>query len=370
MLEERKEMKIVAFGEIMGRICMPSALKFIQALPGPADITFAGAEANVAASVSLFGAEAVFVTALPRNELSSALIMTLHRLGINTEHILLRDEGRLGLYFVEPGANQRPSRVIYDRGWSTVSMTPGDMYDWKNALKDADWFHISGITPALSETSLEASVIGARMAKECGVKVSVDLNFRSKLWKYGNGLSPKELCRKSMARILPYADLVIGNEGDADDVMGIKAGESDVAGGKLDIGRYPEVAAKIVGLYPNVSRVAITLRESISATHNNWGAMLYTAEDGRYFFAPVRNGDYHPYEIRNIIDRIGGGDSFSAALVYALSDPDLSADPQDSIAFAAAASCLCHSIYGDFNYTTKEEVLALMKGDASGRVKR
>ncbi|MGP1508556.1 MAG: PfkB family carbohydrate kinase [Sphaerochaeta sp.] len=363
-------MKVITFGEIMGRIFMPGQLKFRQALPGSADITFAGAEANVAASIVMLGGKAAFVTALPKNEIAEAALGTLRNIGIDTSYVKRTDEGRLGLYFVEAGANQRPSKVVYDRSFSSVSLVKGESYPWDEIFSGATWFHVSGITPALSKTAAEATLYSVKKAKEHGLKISCDLNFRKKLWGYDEKLSPKELCRKTMAEILPFVDIVIGNEEDADDVMGIKAGESDAASGKLEISRYPEVAKKILEKYPNVEKTAFTLRESFSASHNNWGAMLYDRETSEAFFAPLKDGLYSPYEIKNIVDRIGGGDSFSAALIYSLQDDELKNDLQKCIDFATAASCLCHSIYGDFNFSTKAEVLALVSGDASGRVKR
>jgi 2-dehydro-3-deoxygluconokinase len=371
-MEEREGMcmKVVTFGEIMGRMCMPGFLKFRQGLPGEMDVTFAGAEANVAASICMLGGDARFVTSLPKHEIADAVEGVLRNVGIDTSFIKRTDEGRLGLYFVETGANQRPSKVIYDRSGASVSLVPGSAYDWKSIFDGATWFHVSGITPALSQVAADATLLAVKKAKEHGVMVSLDLNFRKKLWNYGSGTNPKELCRKVMADILPYVDVVVGNEEDADDVMGIRAGESDVASGKLDIERYPDVARQICRKYPDVKKVAITLRESISASHNNWGAMLYDKAEDKSCFAPTQNGRYTPYEIWNIVDRIGGGDSFSAGLIFALQDEEIKKSDQDVIAFAVAASCLCHSIYGDFNYSTKDEVMALAKGDTSGRVKR
>lgn len=364
-------MRVVTFGEIMGRFCMPRFLKFRQGLPGDMNLTFAGAEANVAGSIAMLGGEARFVTAIPDNDISDALIGSLRSVGIDTSFIKRTDKGRLGLYFVETGANQRPSKVLYDRSNSSVSLVPAAEYDWNAIFNGASWFHVSGITPALSENAADVTLFACKKAKEHGVPVSLDLNFRKKLWNYSQkGESAKDLCRRVMATILPFVDIVVGNEEDADDVMGIRAGNTDVNSGKLDIKRYPDVARQICVHYPNIQKVAITLRESISASHNNWGAMLYDRKEDQAFFAPLIGTRYKPYEIWNIVDRIGGGDSFSAGLIFALQDKEISLTYQDVINFAVAASCLCHSIYGDFNYSTKSEVLSLAKGDASGRVKR
>ncbi|VBB41141.1 PfkB domain protein [uncultured Spirochaetota bacterium] len=363
--------KTIGFGEIMGRINMPQHKRFIQGLPGSIELTFAGAESNVCVAIRLLGQQAAFVTALPKNDIADACIMTLQRIGVDVSNVLRVDEGRLGLYFVENGANQRPGKVIYDRGNASISIVSSDRYEWDTIFKDATWFHISGITPALSATAAETSIDAVRKAKDNGCIVSCDLNFRKKLWKWDTVLSSRELARKVMAKILPYVDILIGNEEDAEDVLDIKAGNTEVYSGILDIDRYPDVAKQIHAMFPQIKKVAITLRESISASHNNWGAMLYDTATSIAHFAPMdANGNYCPYEIRDIVDRIGGGDSFSGSLIYALQDVTLNRSDKDTVAFAVAASCLCHSIEGDFNFISREEVLSLANGDASGRVKR
>jgi 2-dehydro-3-deoxygluconokinase len=361
--------EFVSFGEIMARIDMPGKKRFRQALPGSVDISFAGAEANVAAFLAFSGRAAAFVTALPKHEVADACVGALRNLGVETESILRTAEGRLGTYYVEEGANQRPSKVIYDRAFSSVSLTPAQAYPWKEIFSGARWFHFSGITPALSATAAEAMLVAAKAAKASGLTVSCDLNFRKNLWRWEEGTAPAALAARVMKGVLPYVDILIGNEEDAQDVLGIKAGSSDVAAGRLHVHSYAEVAAKITAQYPNIRKVAFTLRESVSATHNRWGAMLYVASGGAAYFAPTAQGAYKPYEITDIVDRIGGGDSFSAALIYALCTPGLDED-ETALRFAAAASCLNHSIRGDFNIATKDEILALMSGDASGRVKR
>lgn len=366
---QKAKTMIVTFGEIMGRLCPEDFLRFRQVMPGRLELTFGGAEANVAASLSRLGAEAKFVTALPDNEITAACIAELESLGVDTSNILVRDEGRFGLYFVETGANQRPSNVIYDRAHSTISLTPAECYDWPALFSGAKWFHVSGITPAISQFAAEAALAACRTAQSAGATVSCDLNFRKKLWRWNASLPPKKLAEKTMREILQHVDVVIGNEEDASDVLQIRAGQSDVEAGQLDIQRYPQVARTIHEQFPRVSKVAITLRESISANHNNWGAMLYDAKTEKARFAPMAGETYQPYEIKNIVDRVGGGDSFSAGLIFALNDEELSA-PADAVAFAVASSCLAHSIKGDVNYSTRAEVLRLMKGNASGRVVR
>jgi 2-dehydro-3-deoxygluconokinase len=365
-----EQAKVVSFGEIMVRISALDNLKFRQSLPGQVDITFAGAEANVAASLSLMGCPSRFVTALPTHSIADACLGILRNANVDTSEVVRTEKGRLGIYFVEKGANQRPSTVVYDRAGASVTLVEAEQYHWDAAFQGAQWFHISGVTPALSRIAAETALEAVKRAKAKGLTVSCDLNFRKKLWNWDTALSAKDLAKKVMGGILPYVDVLIGNEEDAEDVLGIKAGDTDVNAGKLDIERYPSVAREIVKKYPQLRKVATTLRESISATHNNWGAMLYDKASDTCNFAPERDGQYRPYEIRNIVDRVGGGDSFAAGLIFASLDDSLKQSDKDVVSFAVAASCLNHSIYGDFNYSSKEEILALMKGDSSGRVKR
>lgn len=361
--------KVIGFGEIMGRLAPDQFYRFSQSCPGKLDLTFAGAEANVAASVVMLGGRAAFVSALPKHAVVDACVRTLKALDVDTQYILRTKEGRLGLYFVETGANQRPSNVIYDRDGSSVSLTSAGAYPWKEIFADAGWLHISGITPALSSNAADAALTAVKKAKEAGLTVSCDLNFRKKLWQWDASCKPRELAEKTMRTILPYVDVIIGNEEDASDVLGIHAGDTDVEAGELSVEKYPEVARAVAAQFSNVRKVAITLRESISATHNNWGAMLYDVAAGTAVFAPLKNGRYQPYEIRDIVDRVGGGDAFAAGLVFALNSGEFPED-QDVIAFAVAASCLAHSIKGDFNFSSRAEVEALMKGSGSGRVVR
>jgi 2-dehydro-3-deoxygluconokinase len=360
---------IVTFGEVMGRLAPVGLQRFRQCLPGQMDLTFGGAEANVAASLAQLGAKARFVTALPIHAIADACVGVFNGLGVDTSKILRTKTGRLGLYFYENGANQRPSSVIYDRSHSAVSLTPAADYDWSGILDGACWLHLTGITPALSKTAAETVLHAASTAKQAGLKVSCDLNFRKKLWAWEPGTDSKKLAGRVMSEILHHVDILIANEEDAADVLDIHAENSDVESGRLDVSKYPEVAKRIVARFPNIENVAITLRESLSASHNNWGAMLFEAATGESHLAPVRDEKYHPYEIKNIVDRVGGGDSFGAGLIFALNTPEL-ADPQNAIAFAVAASCLCHSIAGDINYTSRSEVEALMHGSGSGRVQR
>ncbi len=352
----------------MGRMASPANLRLRQTREF--EVTYAGAEASVAASICNFGGTARYITALPKHALAEATMDSVRAVGVDTQYILRTDEGRLGLYFLETGANQRPSNVIYDRADSAVAITPADQYDWDAIFDGAQWLHLSGITPALSENAAEATLVAAQKAKAAGAQVSIDLNFRGKLWKWDTSKSARELAQETMRKILPFVDVVIANEEDCHDVLGIQAGDTDVHSGALDTSRYPDVARQVVQQFPNISKVAITLRESLSASHNNWGAMLYDAGSDTPNFAPLdTDGNYCSYEIKNIVDRVGGGDSFAGGLIFALTTPELS-EPQTAVKYAVAASCLKHSIKGDFNYSTRSEVEALMGGSASGRVVR
>jgi len=299
---------IVTFGEIMGRLASPENLRLRQA--NSFEAIYAGAEASVAASICNYGGKARYVTALPKHTLAEAAMDSVRAVGIDTQYVVRTDSGRLGLYFLETGANQRPSNVVYDRADSAISITPADQYDWEAIFSDAQWLHISGITPAISEIAADATLAAAKFAKKAGVTVSCDLNFRKKLWQWDKSKSTKELAEETMRGILPYVDVIIANEEDCADVLGIHAEGTDVDAGELDTARYPDVAKQVVAQIPNIKKIAITLRESISASHNNWGAMLYDAEQDKSFFAPLdEDGNYCAYQIKNIVDRVGGKES-------------------------------------------------------------
>lgn len=354
--------RYVTFGEIMVRLQTPGYQRFQQAMPGRLDVTFAGAEASVAASIAYLGGEAAFVTALPRHAIADACIANLRSLGVETRHILRTEQGRLGLYFVEAGVNQRPGNVIYDRAGSSVAMTPPDAYNWDEILAGADWFLVSGITPAISRNAADVTHVALHEAHARNMCVVCDMNYRSKLWDWEPGTTPRELAGRTMRALLPLVNIFIGGLEDAAQLLGICPEQGS---------RDPclEVARKITAQFPRMTHVALTLRESISATHNNWGGMLYEAAADRGFYAPVKNGEYEPYQITDIVDRLGGGDAFTAGLLFALGTPEL-ARPETAISFAAAAGCLAHSIAGDFNYSSRAEVEALMQGASSGRVNR
>jgi len=363
-------MRVVTFGEVMLRLAPEEFLRIRQVIPGRLEATFGGGELNVAVSVAFQGGESAFLTALPDSVLTDALEQELRKLKVEAGLILRCEQGRFGIYFVETGANQRGGTVTYDRRGTSLSLLPATEYDWETAFSAANWFHLTGITPAISTTAAEAALAAVENAKQRGLTVSCDLNFRKKLWNWEPGTTAVELARRIMRKMMPCIDIVIANEEDADLCLGIRAPESDVESGALNVSGYEQVARQIVAEFPNVSTVAITLRESYSASHNNWGAMLFDAESATAHFAPLDGeGRYKPYEIKNIVDRVGAGDSFAGALIFALNTAELSA-PEIAIRYAVAASCLKHSIKGDFNYATRAEIEALMQGSGSGRVQR
>lgn len=356
--------KAVFFGELLMRLTTRNQERFVQSRQF--DVAYTGAEANAAVSLANYGGEANVVSAVPAGELGDACINFLRQYGLDTRFVARRGS-RLGILYVEPGASQRPSKVIYDRAGSAITELTPDDFDWPTIFSGKDWLHLSGTAPALSE-SMAATVIAAcKAAHEAGARTSIDMNYRKKLWRWDPSLGPRELAEKTMREILPHIDLIIGNEEDAHDVLGIRAGDTEVTKGELDIGRYPEVAKNISEQFPQASFVAITLRESLSASANRWGAMLYDCSQKKPHFAPLSGGKYAPYTITPIVDRVGGGDSFSGALIYQLLEEAM---PQEALDFAVAASCLKHAIPGDFNLVSKSEVLTLAQGDASGRVQR
>lgn len=339
-------MRVVTFGELMLRLAPENYLRFVQS--DRLEATFGGAEANVAVSLANFGAEACFVTKLPEHEIGQSAVNSLRKFGVDTSKIV-RGGDRIGIYYCEKGASQRPSKVIYDRKYSSIATASEDDFDWDDIFAGADWFHFTGITPALSDDMARITLEAVKAAKDNGLTVSCDLNFRKKLWT-------REKACAVMSDVLKHVDVCIANEEDAKDVFGIEAENTDIDSGKLNEEGYISVAKQLTERF-GFKAVAITLRESLSASDNNWSGMLYVAN--RPFFAKK----YHMH----IVDRVGGGDSFGAGLIYALLS-DFGA--QDAIEFAVAASCLKHSIEGDYNMVSKDEVLALARGNASGRVQR
>ncbi len=338
--------RIVTFGEIMLRLAPEGYLRFFQ--NDTMQATFGGGEANVAVSLANYGMDASFVTKLPSHAIGQGAINSLRALGVDTRDIV-RGGDRVGIYYLEKGASQRGSVCIYDRAYSAIQQAKREDFDWDKIFDGADWFHFTGITPALGENLVEICLDACKAAKAKGVKISCDLNYRGKLWT-------RQQAREAMTKLCEYVDVCISNEEDAKDVFGIEAENTDIYGGKLDKEGYKSVAKQLMDTF-GFEKVAITLRSSISASDNDWAGMLYDGEN--YCFSK----EYHLH----IVDRVGGGDSFGGGLIYALLSGK---DTQSAVEFAVAASALKHSIEGDYNRVTVSEVEKLAGGDASGRVQR
>lgn len=335
--------KIVTFGEIMLRLKSPAKERLFQS--GMLESVFGGSEANVAVSLAIFGKESEYVTALPDNDIGRAVISSLSYYGVNVNSV--NKEGRLGIYFLEDGACQRPSKVIYDRNQSCLAVTPSSEYDWNSIMTDATWFHLSGVTPAVSQIAADCAFDAIKTAKQMGATVSLDLNYRKKLWKYGKSAS------QVMTELAKMADVIIANEEDIQSCLGISLRNFNTT-----TESYRDLCQQVKKQYPNVKIVAVTLRHSYSADKNGWSTVMLGTEK---FYESTR------YEIENIVERVGAGDSFAAGLIYGLTEFN---DEQKSLEFATAASCLKHSICGDFNLSTKDEVIALMNGNSTGRIQR
>lgn len=344
--------KIVTFGEIMLRLATPGYLRFSQT--NELSATFGGGEANVAVSLANYGMDAEFVTRLPENDIAAACVKDLHKHGVKTDHIVYGGD-RMGIYFLETGAVARASKVVYDRAHSAISEIKPGMIDWEQVLAGADWFHWTGITPAISQGAADVCLEAIQTANRLGIPVSCDLNYRKNLWKYGKKAS------EVMPDLVAGCDIILGNEEDAEKVFGIKPEGFDVTttAGEVNAAEFESVCTQLMQRFPRARKVIITLRGSINANHNTWGGVLY---DGKQLFQSPR------YDITHIVDRVGGGDSFMGGLIYGLlTYPQ---DDQQALNFAVAASCLKHTIYGDYNEVTVKEVENLMKGDGSGRVSR
>jgi len=342
--------KIVTFGEIMLRLATPGFQRFTQA--NTLEASFGGGEANVAVSLANYGEPVEYVTRLPNNDLGDACLAALQGLGVGVNHVARGGE-RLGIYFLETGAAQRPSKVIYDRTDSSFATLQLGMLDWKSIFQDASWFHWTGITPAVSLGAADVCREAILAAREMGLTISTDLNYRAKLWKWGKGAG------EVMNDLVSLCDVALGNEEDAEKVFGIQAPHSNVTAGQVNADSYRLVCQALAELFPNLKTIAITLRGSLSASHNTWSGVLW--HSGEYFSAPT-------YDIYPIVDRVGSGDAFMGGLIYGLRK--FTQDPQKALNFAAAAGCLKHSIPGDFNAVTVAGVEALLAGDASGRVSR
>lgn len=342
--------KVVTFGEIMLRLASPGYLRFSQSTQ--LEATFGGGEANVAVSLANYGIPASFVSRLPKNDIGDWAIQNLRKYNVQTQDILRGGE-RVGIYFLETGAVARASKVVYDRAGSAIADIQPGMLDWEAIFKEANWFHWTGITPALSEGAAATCLEGIKMANKLGVTVSTDLNFRKNLWKYG------KTAAEVMPELVAGCDVILGNEEDAEKVFHIQPEGVDVTAGHVEAAAYESVCRQLVKRFPRAKKVIITLRGSINANHNTWAGTLFNGE--KIFFSPQ-------YDITHIVDRVGGGDSFMGGLICGLlTYPD---DDQQALNFAVAASCLKHTIYGDFNLVTVDEVKNLMKGDGSGRVSR
>ena len=343
--------KIVTFGEIMLRLATPDHLRFGQGNELVA--TFGGGEANVAVSLANYGEDVEFVTRLPKNDIAAACVRELRGFGVGTSNIVYGGE-RMGIYFLETGAVARPSKVIYDRAHSSISTIPSGEIDWAAVFAGAEWFHFTGITPAISREAAEVCLEACQMANKMGVTVSCDLNYRKNLWKWGKSAS------EVMPALVECCDVILGNEEDAEKVFGIKPEGFDVTAteGAVDQAAFKSVCQQLMKRFPRAKRVIITLRGSINADHNTWGGVLY---DGEKLYSSKR------YDITHIVDRVGGGDSFMGGLIYGLRNY---ADLQQGLEFAVAASALKHTVYGDFNLVSVSEVETLMGGDGSGRVAR
>ena len=341
-------MKFMTFGEIMLRLKSPGHERFFQS--PMLEATFGGGEANVAVSLANYGQDVGFLTILPSNAIAAECVKELRKFGVDVSRIQ-RGPGRMGIYYLEGGANQLPSKVVYDREYASIAMAkPGDI-DWDKALEGVEWFHITGITPAISETAMELSLESVKEAKKRGITVSCDLNYRKNLWKYGKKAS------EVMRELANYVDVAIANEEDVQKSLEITT-DVVVESGELDRGKYKALGDKVLAAYPNMKMIAITLRESKSADTNGWAACL---NDREHFYESKR------YLISDIIDRVGGGDSFAGGLIYGLNAYE---DRQKALEFAVAASCLKHSIIGDFNRVGVDDVEKLMGGDGTGRVQR
>lgn len=343
--------KVITFGEIMLRLAPPGFLRFSQT--NTFDAIYGGGESNVAVSLANYGVPVDFVTRLPDNDIGKCALMELRKRGVNTEHIIYGGE-RLGIYFLETGAVTRGSKVVYDRAHSAISTIEKGMIDWEKVFKDSQWFHWTGITPAISQGAADVCLEAVKAANDLGITVSTDLNYRKKLWNYGK--EPGEV----MPDLVAGCDIILGNEEDAEKHFNIHPEEVDVTkGDSMDAQAYKSVCVQLMERFPKAKKVITTLRGSISASHNTWSGVLYNGKE--FLQGPT-------YQITHIVDRVGGGDSFMGGLIYGLIHyPD---DDQKALDYAIAASCLKHTIYGDANQVTIDEVEKLMSGDASGRVAR
>lgn len=354
--------RVVTFGEIMVRIATPGFQRIQQAMPGKVEVTFAGAEASIAASIAFLGGDAAFATALPQHAVADACIADLRSLGVDTSRIVRTKEGRLGLYYYERGANQRASQVIYDREGSSIARLSPELYDWSHILDGAQWLVLSGITPAISRNAALVTKSAMQAANERGISVACDMNYRSKLWQWDSTLTPRELATKTIRELMPMVDMFIGGREDAAEVLGASSRSAEPD-------ELLRICQEICHLYPRLKFVAMTRRMGSSANSNSFGGLLYDAKCQQAAFAPLQNQKPAWYEIHDIVDRLGAGDAFTAGLLYSMTK-SCAINLQEVIDFATAAGCLAHSIEGDYNYVSRSEIESIAAGDQGGRVSR
>jgi 2-dehydro-3-deoxygluconokinase len=358
--------KILCFGEIMGRFTPPHLLRLGQNTPGSFDFHFAGAEANVATALSHWGMDTKMVTALPdHHAIADACIRSMQGYGVDISNILRAEQGRLGLYFVEQGINQRSGQVIYDRSHSSFSLTPPDQYPWDSILAGVTHLHITGITPALSRHALESTLELVNMAKQKQVSISLDMNYRESLWTWDDSKTPLSLAKDSFRKLMPQIDLLIANELHARACLDLNI-DSEISD-PFDITKNSLVCESILEAYPNLSKVALNLRHSTSSQAHEWGATLQDRSTGKTYCAPLENDVFKPYKINHVLDRVGAGDAFSAGLLFGLCQ---NYEIQDAMNFAAASACLAHSIHGDLNIFTRDEIQNLANSPNSWWLKR
>lgn len=360
---------IVCFGEILLRLTAPDHRRLRHCLPGTLETSFAGAEANVAVTLAGLGQPAEFVTALPRNEITDACVASLRGAGVALEHLSYVERGRLGLFFVEPGANQLAGRVVYDRQDSSFSQASATTYPWAGIFRQAGWFHTSGVSAAVSRRAAEATIASVAAARSAGLPVSFDVNFRRQLWRWEPGRDSAQLARQTLASIVPHVTVLLGNADDLSLVAPGAASQAPTATAEEGLARATALARAIGAHHPHLEHIAVTLRRGHSADQQEWGALLFSPKTDETHIAPLADGRYVPYAIRDVVDRIGTGDVFAGALIAALAGGEFR-PPARALSFAVAASCLAHSIPGDFKHLRRAEIEHLLAGNDAGHLAR
>jgi 2-dehydro-3-deoxygluconokinase len=354
--------RIVTLGEIMARFAAPGFQRFAQCMPGSMEVTFAGAEANMAVGIAQLGGEASFVTALPRNPLADACLANLRALGVDTRHVVRTQDGRMGLFFFEQGVNQRAGQVIYDRDGSTMAITPVQTYDWSEIFKSASWLMVSGITPAISRSAAEVTKSAMMQAQDMGLKVALDINYRSKLWRWDPAQQPRQLAMQTLRDLLSHVHLLIGGPAD---IAALRGGDESVQ----QTADLTALATELCAEFASLRMVAMTRRQGDDGGSTSFAGLLHLRDEPLSYLAPLQNHGSGWHVVPRIVDRLGAGDAFSAGLVFALSHPSLN-HPQRAISFATAAGCLAHSIDGDYLQASFDEVHELAGQLANGRVRR